>query len=157
MVIKNILFCFSLVIILFSCNSEEDDILGLELIDEDEFVIEKHTYNTMFNETRFKEYHNKYFKLIDDIKKGNTNVKKYLKVEDKYGKKYKKLEDFHGAVCDDPICKSLYVSSGDCVHAVIYPTIPMYTRVSSGNDDDMCQLCILCVHNKQPWLQDNYV
>mgnify|MGYP004353832507 CR=1 FL=1 len=31
-------------IILFSCNSEEDDILGLELIDEDEFVIEKHTY-----------------------------------------------------------------------------------------------------------------
>jgi len=50
MVIKNILFCFSLVIILFSCNSEEDDILGLELIDEDEFVIEKHTYNTLFNE-----------------------------------------------------------------------------------------------------------
>ena len=50
MVIKNILFCFSLVIILFSCNSEEDDILGLELIDEDEFVIEKHTYNNLFNE-----------------------------------------------------------------------------------------------------------
>ena len=50
MVIKNILFYFSLVIILFSCNSEEDDILGLELIDEDEFVIEKHTYNTLFNE-----------------------------------------------------------------------------------------------------------
>tara|TARA_B100001057_G_scaffold245279_3_gene245626 strand:+ start:37005 stop:38267 length:1263 start_codon:yes stop_codon:yes gene_type:complete len=50
MVINNILFCFSLVIILFSCNSEEDDILGLELIDEDEFIIEKHTYNTLFNE-----------------------------------------------------------------------------------------------------------
>ena len=50
MVIKNILFCFSLVIILFSCNSEEDDILGLELIDEDEFVIEKHIYNNLFNE-----------------------------------------------------------------------------------------------------------
>ena len=50
MVIKNILFCFSLVIILFSCNTEEDDILGLELIDEDEFVIEKHTYNNLFNE-----------------------------------------------------------------------------------------------------------
>lgn len=50
MVIKNILFYFSLVIILFSCNSEEDDILGFELIDEDEFVIEKHIYNTLFNE-----------------------------------------------------------------------------------------------------------
>ena len=50
MVIKNILFRFTLVIILFSCNSEEDDILGLELIDEDEFVIEKHNYNTLLNE-----------------------------------------------------------------------------------------------------------
>ena len=139
------------------CHGCSSPMAGEKLPDTSPECLKRGEDTVMFNESRFKEYHNKYFKLIDDISKGNTDIKKYLKVEDKYGKMYKKLEDYHGAVCDDPICKSFYVSSGDCVHAMVYPMIPMYTRVSSGNDDDMCQLCILCVHNKQPWLQDNYV
>ncbi len=93
MVIKNILFCFSLVIILFSCNSDEDDILGLELIDEDEFVIEKQTYNTLFNEANnyftvnnFREeniYSSGFLNLLgtyNDLSFGQSDASFYMQI-----------------------------------------------------------------------------
>jgi len=93
MVIKNILFCFSLVIILFSCNSEEDDILGLELIDVDAFEIEKHTYNTLYSEensyftvNNFREeniYSSGFLNLLgtyNDLSFGQSDASFYMQV-----------------------------------------------------------------------------
>ena len=37
----NLLLCLSLLFFI-SCNPDEDDILGLDLIQDDEFLIEKH-------------------------------------------------------------------------------------------------------------------
>ena len=93
MVIKNILFCFSIVIILFSCNSEDDDILGLELIDEDEFVIEKYSYNSLSNEgdsyftvNNFREesiYSSGFLNLLgsyNDLSFGQSDASFYMQV-----------------------------------------------------------------------------
>ena len=93
MVIKNIVFYFFLVIILFSCNSEDDDIVGLELIDEDEFVIEKHTYNSLSNEAdsyftinNFREediYNSGFLNLLgsyNDLSFGQSDASFYMQV-----------------------------------------------------------------------------
>jgi hypothetical protein len=62
-------------------------------------------------------------------------------------RKYHLIKGSHGAICDDPVCKALYVSSDDSVHTFLYPHIPVYTRTS----DDKCQLCVVCMNRKQPW------
>ena len=42
---------------LFSCNPDEDDILGLDLIEDDEFIVEKHQFDSQsyFNVQNFQE------------------------------------------------------------------------------------------------------
>ena len=93
MVIKNLVFYFFLVIILFSCNSEDDDIVGLELIDEDEFVIEQHTYNSLSNEAdsyftvnNFREeniYNSGFLNLLgsyNDLSFGQSDASFYMQV-----------------------------------------------------------------------------
>jgi hypothetical protein len=127
------------------CHGCSSPMAGEKLPDTTPECLKRGKDTSIFNETRIKGDYTLYFKLLHGVKRVNT------KIEDKYGKKYKKIEGYHGAICDDPICKSFYVSSGDDIHTLIYPEIPMYTRVSSGNDNDMCQLCVLCVNNKQPW------
>ena len=65
-------------------------------------------------------------------------------------KKYHLIKGNHGAICDDTVCKAMYVKSHDSVHAMLYPTIPVYTRTS----DDKCQLCVVCINHKQPWWEN---
>tara|TARA_B100001758_G_C18395548_1_gene605697 strand:- start:289 stop:1557 length:1269 start_codon:yes stop_codon:yes gene_type:complete len=55
---NSLLVLFFLVFFFFSCNPDEDDILGLDLIEDDEFFIEKHQFssqNTDFNIQNFQE------------------------------------------------------------------------------------------------------
>ena len=54
---------------------------------------------------------------------------------------YKILETPHGAICDNPKCKTMYTGSPEYFHMSWFPQIPVYTR----EHDDGCQLCILCV------------
>ena len=47
-----------LLLFFVSCNPDEDDILGLDLIEDDEFIIEKHQFNSQnidFNIKNFQE------------------------------------------------------------------------------------------------------
>ncbi len=48
---------FSILLSLFvSCNPDEDDILGLDLIEDDEFIIEKHQFSNQTNNFNIQNF-----------------------------------------------------------------------------------------------------
>ena len=106
------------------------------------------------------EYYQKYHKVLNTMKytpKEKVHLRetfpKTIGLDAEYErKKYHLIKGNHGAICDDTVCKAMYVKSHDSVHAMLYPTIPVYTRTS----DDKCQLCVVCINHKQPWWE-NYV
>ena len=65
-------------------------------------------------------------------------IKKQLKNKDPV--KYKLIQKNHDAICDNALCKAMYVNSTDWLHRSFYTCLPIYTR-----SDDKLQICGPCI------------
>jgi len=113
----------------------------------------------VFNETRMSSYCKKWGRVLYN-KQLSATKKKIIDVKGAFPPRreaWELLDSPHGAICDDPVCKAVYASSDDGVHAMIYPNIPVYTRRTNDRSDDNCQLCIVCIEGKQPWCEEKAV
>ena len=63
--------------------------------------------------------------------------------------KYTLIQKTHSKICDDPICKVIYLYSDESKHQNKYPKYPIYSRV---NDEDNKYpphyLCAICINRK---------
>jgi len=85
-----------------------------------------------FNESIIKKYTEKYFQTLKSLK--YTSEKSYN------NDKFKLIEIPHKKVCQNPMCKVMYLASNDS-QKIMFPKIPIYLR----KKDEKCHLCLLCI------------
>jgi len=54
---------------------------------------------------------------------------------------YKLLDNFHGYTCDSVHCQKLFEQSEDDVKALLYTSLPIYTKLKEH------ELCIVCIQS----------
>ena len=61
---------------------------------------------------------------------------------------YKLIQKSHSIVCDDSLCKVIYLSSDNHKQNNIYPKYPIYSRINNNDEykDTPHHLCAICIH-----------
>ena len=85
-----------------------------------------------FNESIIQKYTEKYFQTLKSLK--YTSEKSYN------NDKFKLIEMPHKKVCQNPMCKVMYLASNDS-QKIMFPKVPIYLR----KKDEKCHLCLLCI------------
>ena len=72
-------------------------------------------------------------------------TKKTVKVDQLYeSTEYNLIERKHSSVCDDPLCKAMYVNSSVWLHGSFYTSLPIY----AGKEGKL--LCGPCISGRPP-------
>jgi len=112
--------------------------------------------NCQFYESQLPELTKSYYSKMNELQnKRKTYVqdiipkKKIISEALQEESVYKLIEECHGHVCDDIVCKMIFHKANDGIKAMVYTGLPVYTRMERKDkykqDAECHDLCALCI------------